>query len=239
MPIVTVTSEDGATNEIQVPADAVELKEKESPTDLPGVQDEINRITGKVRRQTRRSTKESLLEDDEYWQQAAQQRGVDLREDDLMPTGASRGEVKELKKSLAKAKAKASRVDELEQQVQRTRDTRLENELLQHADGVKSDMKDLFLHDAKSQFVYDEADDEFVPTDEEGNPAYGRGAEDVISEIRERRPSMFKPTGANGSGTDAGRNSSSGAYDTVDAWNAAYSDSMSDEEFAEWKAARP
>ena len=239
MPIVTVTTDDGTKNEIEVPADAVKLKDSETPQDIPGVQDEINRITGKVRRSTRESTKDSLIDDDEYWQKAAQQRGVDLREDDLMPAGASRGDVKDLKTKLAKAQAKASRVDELEQQVQKSRGVRLENKLLQHADGVADDMQDLFLHDAKQQFTYDETDDEFVPTGPDGQPDYGRRVEDVIDSIRESRPTMFRPTGASGSGTDAGRGSSGTGYSSREEWASQDTASMTDAERAEWIRSEP
>jgi len=238
MPRITVTSDDGTENTIDVPASAIELTEDESPTDLPGVQKELNRIAGKTRKQAKSQAQKDLLEDDSFWQKQAKRRGVDLREDDLMPKGASKGEVKELKKELAKAKAKASKVDDLQEQMQKARDTRLENELLKHADGVKDDMKDLFLQDAKRHFAYDDSDDQFVPTTEEGDLDYAKSTEDVLAEIRENRPSMFKATNANGTGTNAGASPGS-KWSSPEAWQNADTSAMTDEEFQEWRAAAP
>lgn len=238
MPRITVTDESGNENTIEVPATAIELTDDESPADLPGVQNELNRIAGKTRKQAKQQAQKDLLDDDSFWQKQASRRGVDLREDDLLPKGASKGEVKELKKELAKAKAKASKVDDLQKQMQKARDTRLENQLLKHADQVKDDMKDLFLEDAKRKFAYDESDDQFVPTTEDGDLDYAKNTKDVLAEIREQRPSMFKPTNATSTGTNAGGSPGS-KWTSPEAWQNADTSAMTDAEFKEWQAAAP
>jgi len=167
----------------------------------------------------------------------AQRRGVDLREDGS-PKGASKGEVKELKKELAQAKEKAQKAEEYEKQIEATRDTRLENEILQHADGVKPDLKDVFLGAAKERFEYDEDDDDFVPTGDDGTPRYGMGGGDVVEEMREERPSMFEDTEVSG-GSSAEPGGSSPGKRTWSEEEHANADpvQMDDETFRDWKTA--
>ena len=234
MPIVRTETEDGEEVELDVGTDALDLKDDEDPTDLPGVQEEINRVAGKTRKQAKKTAEKQLKDDDEHWRQMAQRRGVDLREEDLMPKGASKGEVKELKKELAQAKQKAERADELEKQIEKTRDTRLENEILQHAGGVEEDMKDLFLSDAKNRFTYDEDDDAFYPATEGGEPDYTRSTEDVISEIQEERPTMFKDRSAQDGPSDEPSDTPSPAEKVTREEYLSKAETMSEKEFSEW-----
>jgi hypothetical protein len=193
MPIIT--TEDG--DQIEVSFADIELADGEEVKEWTPAQELANRTAGRVRSDYANHIDPSqAADDDELWQQMASARGVDLREDDLMPSGASRGEVKELKKQLAQLKQKAERVEDLESQMQAARDTRLENQLLQHASGVKDDLQDVFLSVAKERFTYDEYDDDFVPLDDDGNPDYVRSTDDVINQLRESRPSLFKDRSA-------------------------------------------
>jgi len=238
MPIVRTETEDGDEVELEVGTGDIELREDEDPTDLPGVQDEVDRVAGKVRQKAKKTARKELRGDDEFWKEEAQRRGVDLREEDLQPKGAAQGEVKELKKELAQAKEKAKKAEEYEEQIEATRDTRLENQVLQHADGVKPDMKDLFLSDAKSRFEYDEEDDDFVPMGDDGQPRYGKDVGDVIEEIREERPSMFEDTEVSG-GSSAEPGGSSPGKRTWSEEEHANADpvNMDDETFRDWKTA--
>jgi hypothetical protein len=230
MPIIE--TDDG---EIEVPVDAIQLKEDEAPTDLPGVQDEINRVAGKTRQNARSSVKKTLKSDEEAFREIAKAHGYDFREDGRIKGSAAQDEVKELKKRNAKLEQKAQKADELEEQITKARETRLENQLLQYADGVKQDMKDLFLDVAKDNFVYDEDDDTFLPVDTDGNPEYVRSTEDVITELRESRPSMFKDRSASSGPKD--KPSATGNVDkkvTQDEYLRA-SATMSPADFREWE----
>jgi len=239
MPIVRTETEDGDEVELEVGTDDLELTDDEDPTDLPGVQEEINRVAGKTRKQAKKTARKSLKDDDDFWREMAQRRGVDLRDDDLMPKGASKGEVKELKKELAQAKQKAQKAEDLEEQIEKTRDTRLENEILQHADGVEEDMKDLFLQDAKSRFTYDEEDDDFYPTTEDGEPDYTRSTEDIIGQIQEERPTMFRDKSASAGPSDEPSDSPSGGKKTWTEEEHANADpsQMDDSEYRDWVTA--
>jgi hypothetical protein len=230
MPIIQ--TDDG---DLEVPFDAIQLKDDEAPTDLPGVQDEINRVAGKTRQNARSSVKKTLKSDEEAFREIAKAHGYDFREDGRIKGSAAQDEVKELKKRNAKLEQKAQKADELEEQITKARETRLENQLLQYADGVKQDMKDLFLDVAKDNFVYDEDDDTFLPVDTDGNPEYVRSTEDVITELRESRPSMFKDRSASSGPKD--KPSATGNVDkkvTQDEYLRA-SATMSPADFREWE----
>jgi len=237
MPIVHAETDDGDEVELEVEPSDIELDEDEDATNLPGVQKEIDRVAGKTRKKAKKTARKQLREDDEFWEEMAQRRGVELREDG-QPKGAAQGEVKELKKELAQAKEKAKKAEEYEEQIEATRDTRLENKILQHADGVKSDLKDVFLGAAKERFQYDEDDDTFVPTGEDGTPRYGQGVGDVVEEMREERPSMFEDTEVNG-GSSAEPGGSSPGKRTWSEEEHASADpvNMDDETFRDWKTA--
>lgn len=234
MPTVT---HDG--DELEVDTDDIQLGEDEDPTDLPGVQSKIDQLVGKTRTKTREKTKEQLVDDDDFFEQAAQRRGIELR-DDGSPKGASKGEVKELKKELAETREKAQRADELEQQIADVRDTRLENDLLQSTDGVKSDLEDIFLQVAKDRFTYDEDDDSFYPTDDDGNPQFGKSTEDVVEDILDDRPSLARDTEVSGGpDTEPGGTETAGKKSWTEQEHAdADPVSMSDELYDDWKTAQ-
>jgi len=237
MPIVHAETDDGDEVELEVGTGDIEFREEEDPTDLDGVQSEIDRIAGKTRKKARQTARENLKEDDDFWEEMAQRRGVELREDGS-PKGASKGEVKELKKELVQAKQKAQKADEYESEIEDIRDTRLENYLLQHADGVKSDLKDVFLNTAKSRFQYDEDDDDFVPVSDDGTPRYGQGVGDVVEEMRQERPSMFQDTEVDG-GSDVEPGGSTGGKRTWTEEEHASADpvEMDEATFEDWKTA--
>jgi len=237
MPIVRTETDDGDEVELEVGTGDIEFREEEDPTDLDGVQSEIDRIAGKTRKKARQTARENLKTDDDFWEEMAQRRGVELREDGS-PKGASKGEVKELKKELAQAKEKAQKAEEYESEIEDIRDTRLENDLLQHADGVKSDLKDVFLNTAKSRFQYDEDDDDFVPVGDDGTPRYGQGVGDVVEEMRQERPSMFQDTEVDG-GSDVEPGGSTGGKRTWTEEEHASADpvAMDEETFQDWKSA--
>lgn len=237
MPTVTTETGDGETVELDVQTSEIEFAEDEDPTNIPGVKSEIDRVAGKTREKAKETARKGLRGDDNFWREEAQRRGIELREDGS-PKGASSGETKELKKELAQAKEKAQKVEEYEAQIAKTRDTRLENQLLQHADGVKSDLKDVFLGAAKERFTYDEADDNFVPTGGDGEPRYSQDIGDVVEEMRESRPSMFKDTEVlGGSSAQPGGRAAGKKTWSEEEHESADPVAMSDQQFQDWKTA--
>jgi len=103
---------------------------------------------------------------------------------------------------------------------------------------VKSDLEDVFLQTAKSRFEYDEEDDTFVPTGDDGTPRYGQGVGDVVEEMRQERPSMFKDTEVSG-GSSAEPGGSTGGKRTWSEEEHASADpvNMDEETFRDWKTA--
>jgi len=179
-----------------------ELGEDESPTDIPGVQDEINRVASKTRKEAQRSTKKQLLKSDDFWKKAATKRGVELREDDLRPKGATAGETAKLRERVDQLKEKAELADKLHKKVKEGRKEQLKNRLLQQAGHVKDDLKDVFLDHAVSKFGYDSDDDVHVPVGEEGQLDFTRTVDDVIGDIQKDKPSLLKNNNANSTGTN-------------------------------------
>ena len=233
MPIVR-TEVDDEEVELEVSADEIELTEDDDPTNLPGVQAELNRVAGKTRKNAKQTAKKTLKSDEEAFREVARAHGYEFRDDGRIKGSAAKDKVKELKKENAQLKQKAQKAEQLEEQMAKARDTRLENKLLQHAGGVKDDMQDLYLQDAKSRFTYDEDDDDFYPVDEDGNPLYASSTEDVIDNLREERPSMFKDRSANDGPTDE-PNPTAGEPKTVSQSEfMSKAETMSEQEFSEW-----
>lgn len=197
--------------EIEVNIDQIAgFDEQEDVTQIPGVQDRINDIAGKTRKEAQKSTRNKLLESDDFWRKAASKRGVELRDSDLRPKGASAGETAKLRERLDELKGKAELADTLQEKVEAGRKEQLKNRLLQRADGVKDDLKDVFLDHATGHFGFDGDDETHVPLGDEGQLDYTRTVDDVISEIQDEKPSLFKSNGASTTGTTAGGGSESG-----------------------------
>lgn len=194
-----IQTEDG---EIEVAiSDIQSLGDEEDPTDIPGVQDRINSVAGKTRKEAQKSTRNQLLESDDFWRKAASKRGVELRDSDLRPKGASAGETAKLRERVDALKDKARLADELQDQVQAGRRERLKNQLLQKAGNVKDDLKDVFLDHTADRFGYDGDDDVHVPLGEDGQLDFTRTLDDVIHSVRKEKPSLFKSQGATSTGT--------------------------------------
>lgn len=203
-----ITDEDG--NNVEFSFSDLQFGEDEEidSGDLPDglvTQDTLNdAIKTRLSRQERK-LKDSLKEDDDFFQEAASARGIELRED-----GKPKGHVKdeewdELKKEASRAKALAEKVETYESQIESTRNTQLENEVLKHADGIAEGAQDDVLNNVRGQMTYD---DEYgwVKTDENGEVAYDNAepvrAQDVVSQVRETKPFLFKDRSAGAGPTD-------------------------------------
>lgn len=197
MPLVDIPEAD---EPVEVPADAIEVQDGEDL--VIKSQDELDdTIQSRLSRQER-TLKEELKGDDEFWQEMAAERGVELREDGQPKGSLKDEEVQELKR-------KASRVDSLEEQVgeyestiQETREERLKQHLLDKAPPAANETaRETFIREAKARMQYD---DEYgwVETDEDGDIAYEagdpRGPDSVIAELEDSHNFLFESTEVSG-----------------------------------------
>lgn len=206
-------------------------------------QDEVDSVVSKRVSRAERTTRKELKSDEDFLQSAMQDTfGVELKEDGTPKGSTNKDELKQLRQEKSKLEEKAQRAEELEEKIQQARETDLENKLLQSADGVKDDLQDAFMRLAKDRFQYDEDEGRHVAVGEDGEVIFNggdpAGAEHVVDQMRENRPSFFQSKGAN-SGPDVSPSSSSGGKKT---WTesehqAADPVSMSESEYADWASA--
>ena len=169
--------------------------------------------------------------------------GVELKDDGTPKGSTNKDEVKQLRQRISELEPKAQRAEDLEQQIQQARETDLENRLLKHAGDVKDDLDDAFMRLAKDRFTYDEEEGRHVATDEDGNVMFNggdpAGAETVVDQMRENRPSFFKDKSASSGPSDEPTSSGSGGKKvwTKSEHQAANPAQMSEEEFQSWKTA--
>lgn len=204
MPLVQIEGEDGETNEIEVPHDAIEVQDGEDL--VYKTQEDFDSTLNSRLSRKERNLRSELKESDEFWQEVAEARGVELREDGK-PKGSLRDEeVQELKQ-------KASRVDALEEQVSNyestiseTREKGLRQDLLDTAPPAANETaEETFIREAKSKMTYD---DEYgwVKVDEDGDVAYDAGEpvgpSQVIEELKGSHGFLFEDTSMNGGPED-------------------------------------
>ena len=225
---------------LEVDPDQVEVEDEDPYLS----QDEVNNVVSKRLSRQERQLKEDLKEDDEFFQEAAQERGVELREDGRPKGSIADDELKELKQKASKVESLEEKVSEYEEQIQSTRETKLENQLLQAADGFASDQaKQTFLREAKARMTYD---DEFgwAATDEEGDGLKYQAGEPVgpsgvIEDLKETHDFLFRDKSASSGPSDEPTSSGSGGKRTWTESEHAAADpaQMSEEEFQSWKTA--
>lgn len=184
--------------EIEVDDSQVELQEEDPFLS----QDEVDGIVQKRLSRERNNLRSELKSDDEFFQEAAKERGIELREDGK-PKGSLRDEeLQELRQKASKAESLEEQLNEYESQIQETRETKLENKLLQNADGFRNEnAKKTFLREAKSRMTYD---DEYgwVQKGEEGDISWEAGEprnpSDVIDDLSETHSFLFQDTEMDG-----------------------------------------
>jgi vacuolar-type H+-ATPase subunit I/STV1 len=199
---------------VEVGSDQVEIEDDDPLIPEGEVDERMDKRIGRAKREH----KKSLKDDDEFFRSLAEARGLEFDEEGALQTGVDDERFQEVKK-------KASRVDELEEEleeankkIQRGRETDLENKLLQVSDGIREDMKDVFLTYGKQRFTYD---DEYgwVATDEDGDVAFKggkpKGPEAVVNEMRETKPGFFKSTEMNGGPSDDPTDETSGTPESI------------------------
>lgn len=225
---------------IEVDPDQVEMQDEDPYL----TQDEVDSVVSKRVSRAERTTRNDLKQDEEFLQSAMQETfGVELKDDGTPKGSTNKDEVKQLRQRLSELEPKAQRAEELESKIQQARETDLENRLRKHASDVKEDLDDAFMRLAKDRFSYDDEEEDHVPVDENGNVIFDggepAGAEHVVDQMRENRPSFFKDKSANaGPSDDPASSSASGKKTWTEEEHAAADPvSMSESEYADWASA--
>lgn len=212
MPTVTI---DGSEHEVD--PSQVEYGEDEQPDGYLPESEVESRVQKRVER-TKRDTKKALKNDDEFWREMAESRGIELR-DDGKPKGSLKDEeVEELKRKASKAESLEEKVEEYEETFEETRRTQLHNKVLSSVEGVQEGAKEDLLMIMERRSTYD---DEYgwVVTDDDGGIQYEAGEpvtpSDHVETLREKKPYLFKSTEMNG-GPDDETGGSSGGGSTME-----------------------
>jgi hypothetical protein len=202
-------------------------------------QDEVDSVVSKRVSRAERTTRKELKSDEEFLQSAMQETfGVELKDDGTPKGSTNKDEVKQLRQRISELEPKAEKAEDLEEQIQQARETDLENRLLKHAGDVKDDLGDAFMRLAKDRFQYDEEEGRHVATDEDGNVMFDggdpAGAETVVEQMRENRPSFFKDKSASSGPSDEPTGSPSGTTKVTRSEYLNKAETMSEQEFSEW-----
>ena len=194
---IKIQDENGEDQVLEVSTDQVELQDDD---DLLRQETMDQAIKSRLARE-RKKLPEKLKEDDEFWKEVAEHRGIELR-DDGMPKGSTTDS------ELRKLRKKASRADELQQELEQknqalrsTRSKTLESQIHAAAPDLKEDTADVFINYTTDQFTFDQEVGDFVQ--KEGSDIRFKGSEPVtvdafIEEMKQERPSFFQKGKASG-----------------------------------------
>ena len=208
MPIVHVPD---AEEPIEVPADAIEVQDDEDV--IYKDKDDYNSMIQSRLQRKERSLKDSLKDDDEYFREAAEARGIELREDGA-PKGALKDEeVRELRQKASMVDSLQEQVQTYEAQIEETRRSQLETEVHKLAgDHIEEGAEEDVMRNVLDDMSYD---DElgWVVTDEDGQPVYdggdALGISHAVDEVQDRKSYLFKDTSADAGPPDEPGSSSS------------------------------
>lgn len=183
-----------------------------------------------------------LKKDDEFFREAAEARGIELREDGMPKGTTTDDKLRELRKKAQKAEELEKKNQSLSQTLQKTRKKTLRSQLNAAAPDLKDDMKDVFMTYVSGDFIYDEEYDDFVQKQGEDIRFKGEKPVDVetyIDELRTKKPTFFQPKGASDGPDLSGSNGGGGQTFTFAEWEAEMSkaDQLSDERYNELKKA--
>lgn len=256
MPIVRLENDDGETNEVEVPADAIETRDDEDV--VVKKQEDLNKSFSSRANRAKRTTLESVgvnpdkfrgedgysVDEDEVFRTLAEKRGIELR-DDGKPKGSVKDEeLQELRQKASKAESLQEKVQQYEDQIHQTRETELENQLLQNAEGFQSEQaKKTFLREAKARMTYDD-DYGWVEAGEDGiayDAGQPRGPEAVIDDLRDTHNFLFQDTEVkNGPNVQPGGNTGGKRTWTEQEWQEASkrTHEMDADTFQDWDTAR-
>ena len=188
MPLVEIP--DDSFDEETLPEDAQVRDEDDLLT-----QDEVDSIVQKRLNRQERNLKSDLKESDEFWEEMAQARGVELREDGKPKGSLKDEEIQELRRKASRVDELESQLDEYESEIESTRETKLETDVLTSADGIQDGAQEDVVSAAKRRMTYD---DEYgwVKVDEDGEIVWDGGDPvgpgTVVDELREEKPYFFR-----------------------------------------------
>lgn len=196
MPLIHV---DEAEEPIEVPHDAVEVQDDEDLV-YKSQEEFDSTLQSRLSRQERQ-LKDELKGSDEFWQEMASERGIELREDGKPKGSLKDDEVEELKRKASKVESLQEEVSNYEETIQETRQQRLRQDLLEKAPPAANETaQETFVREAQSRMTYD---DEYgwVRT-EEGEIVYEAGEpvgpDAVISELEDSHSFLFESTEVSG-----------------------------------------
>ena len=206
-------------------------------------QDEVDSVIQKRVSRARRTAREELKGDEDFFEEAAQERGYDFNDEGELKGSTNDEELKQLRKEKAQLKERASRADELESRVEHYRKTGLENQVLKHASGVHDGAEDDVLRIAQDRMTWDEEEERHVLTGEDGEVMFTSsgepaGAETLLSQLEESKPYLFQDQEVSGgAGTEPGGTPGEGKTWTETEHAAADTTQMDEETFEDWKTA--
>lgn len=193
MPLVSIPEAD---EPVEVPPDAIEVQDGEDL--VIKSQDELDdTIQSRLSRQERQ-LRDQLKTDEEFWQEMAQERGVELR-DDGRPKGSIKNEeLQELRSKANRAESLEQELNEQKERIQSAREERLEGKLLEKAPGFANETaRETYIREAKSRMTYDE-EYGWVEQDDDGGVRYDagdpRGPDAVIAELEDSHEFLFEST---------------------------------------------
>jgi hypothetical protein len=236
MPIVTLEDEDGSTNEVEVPADAIEVQEDEDLI-LKSQADYDSMLQSRLSRKEN-SVREELRNDEEFLQEAMQDTfGVELREDGRPKGSPQDDELEELRRKASKAESLEEQVQEYEEQIEDTRRTRAWGKIQEVAPNVREGAAEDVKAAAFRRMSWDE-EYGWVKTDEDGNVVYDAGEpvgiEGVTEELTNEKEYLFESTEMQGGPEDnPGSTSPSGETMTREQFEQEVEQATSDERLAE------
>lgn len=228
--MATIKTDDG---EIEVSADQIQFGDDENPSGFVP-QPKVDDIVSQRVQRAKESAKESALEDDDFFQRAASKRGIELREDGRPKGSLKDDEIQNLRQKASKVDSLSKENEKLSKEINSSRESRLEAELLKAGD-VDDSMEDAYLTYAKSQMTYD-SEYGWVQKGEDGIK-YEAGepvtARQAAQNILESKPGFrgAKPANA-GPDTKAGGSGSKKHY-TEEEWTSKMQNaaSLSDDEY--------
>jgi len=206
-------------------------------------QDEVDSVVQKRVSRARRTAREELKADEDFFQEAAQERGYDFNDEGELKGSTNDAELKQLRKEKAQLEERASRADELESQVEHYRKTALENQVLKHASGVHDGAEDDVLRIAQDRMTWDEEEERHVLTGGDGEVVFNAngepaGAETLLDRLEESKPYLFEDQEVSGgAGTEPGGSTGTGKTWTEAEHASADPASMDEETFQDWKTA--
>jgi hypothetical protein len=199
MPLVELEDDDGTVTEVEVPHDAIEVQDGEDL--VYQKQSEFDDTLQSRLNRKERNLRSQLKDDDDFWQEAAAARGVELRDDGKPKGSISDDEIEELKRKASKVDSLEEEVSSYEETLEKNRRKRLEQELLDQAPPAANETaRDTFVREAQDRMTYD---DEYGWVKTEGDDiAYEagepQGPESVIDELEDSHGFLFEDTEVSG-----------------------------------------